>query len=160
MSTEIERKFLVNGEGWRQGAMGQSYRQGYLATGTAVTVRVRVAGERGYLTLKGLHAGLSRAEFEYEIPLADAEQILAALCVQPVIEKTRYRIAHAGRIWEVDEFAGANAPLVLAEVELEDETQPVSAPDWVGQEVSADVRYTNAYLAQHPYSTWRPSSDG
>lgn len=164
MSTEIERKFLVVGDGWRayagHVAPGVRYRQGYLPADSSVTVRVRVAGERGYLTIKGLHAGLSRAEFEYEIPLADAEQMLAALCVQPVIEKTRYRIPHAGLIWEVDEFGGANAPLVLAEVELEREAQPVSAPDWVGQEVSSDVRYTNFYLSQHPYATWRPDRDG
>jgi CYTH domain-containing protein len=164
MSTEIERKFLVIGEGWRasagRAASGVRYRQGYLPTGSSVTVRVRVGGERGYLTIKGLHAGLSRAEFEYEIPLADAEQMLAALCVQPLIEKTRYRVPHAGLIWEVDEFDGANAPLVLAEVELESEAQPVNAPDWVGPEVSSDVRYTNFYLSQHPYSTWRPEPDG
>lgn len=164
MSTEIERKFLVIGDGWRANiegvAPGVRYRQGYLPADSSVTVRVRVAGERGYLTIKGLHAGLSRAEFEYEIPLTDAEQMLTALCVQPVIEKTRYRVPHAGLIWEVDEFGGANAPLVLAEVELESEAQSVNAPDWIGQEVSSDVRYTNFYLSQHPYSTWGLERNG
>lgn len=161
MTKEIERKFVVTGEAWRvSAANGMPYRQGYLTTGTAVTVRVRVAGERGYLTIKGLHAGLSRAEFEYEIPLTDAEQMLTHLCSTPPVEKVRYRVEHAGLIWEVDEFTGANAPLVLAEVELDSETQPVTLPDWVGQEVSTDRHYTNAYLAQQPYSTWRSNPDG
>jgi adenylate cyclase len=161
VNEEIERKFLVISDGWRAGAApGALYRQGYLTTGTTVTVRVRVAGDRGYLTLKGLHAGLSRAEFEYKIPLADAQQMLTHLCSAPPVEKVRYRVEHAGLIWEVDEFTGTNAPLVLAEVELENETQPVTLPDWVGQEVSTDVHYTNAYLAQRPYSTWRSNPDG
>lgn len=163
MGIEIERKFLVNGNGWRtsigQAAPGVRYRQGYLPTDSSVTVRVRVAGERAYLTIKGLHAGLSRAEFEYEIPLADAEQMLETLCLQPIIEKTRYRVPHAGLTWEVDEFGGANAPLVLAEIELESEAQLLNTPDWIGPEVSSDVRYTNFYLSQYPYSTWKPEAD-
>lgn len=154
MGTEIERKFLVTGEGWRPGAQGQLYRQGFLSTEIGRTVRVRVAGAKGYLTIKGIRVGLRRAEFEYEIPLMDAEQMLADLCRKPLIEKTRYQVRHDGLLWEVDEFHGENAGLVLAEVELEDEAQPVALPAWVGDEVSKDHRYTNSYLSLHPFSTW------
>lgn len=154
MGTEIERKFLVKNEAWRVGAVGIPYRQGYLSAAKGRTVRVRTAGEKAYLTIKGAREGLSRAEFEYEIPLADATYMLDVLCIQPLIEKTRYALAYAGYTWEVDEFAGANAPLVVAEVELESETQTVPLPDWVSEEVSTDYRYTNAYLAQNPYALW------
>jgi CYTH domain-containing protein len=154
MGTEIERKFLVVGDEWRGDRQGTRYRQGYLLIAPERTVRVRLGGGQGYLTVKGPRRGISRAEFEYEIPVADAEEMLDALCVKPPIEKTRYRIAQGDLTWEVDEFAGANAGLVLAEVELEREDQPVHLPNWVGQEVSRDPRYTNAYLALHPYRTW------
>jgi adenylate cyclase len=154
MGTEIERKFLVVGEAWRELGTGTSYRQGYIVSDQVRTVRVRVAGDRGYLTLKGPTTGLSRAEFEYEIPLADADDMLRLFCVSPLVEKVRYRIPLGDLVWDVDEFCGANAGLVLAEVELQDEHQTVVLPDWIGQEVSGDPRYFNAYLAQHPYSQW------
>jgi len=154
MGTEIERKFLVTGQGWRADAVGVPYRQGYLSAAKGRTVRVRVADQQAYLTIKGARQGLSRAEFEYEIPVADANYMLDVLCLQPLIEKTRWTLEYAGHIWEVDEFAGANAPLVVAEVELEREDQNVSLPEWVGEEVSTDYRYTNAYLAQNPYAFW------
>lgn len=154
MGTEIERKFLVVGDAWRQGAIGVLYRQGYLCTTPERTVRVRVAGDKGYLTVKGSRTGVSRLEFEYPIPLEDAQAMLDALCVRPLIEKTRYRIDHGGLVWEVDEFAGENAGLVIAEVELEREDQEVSLPAWVGKEVSADDRYANSSLAERPFSTW------
>jgi CYTH domain-containing protein len=154
MGTEIERKFLVTGDGWRAGARGEQYRQGYLSTSPGRTVRVRVAGERAYLTIKGARAGLRRAEFEYEIPPDDAEALLAELCEGPIIDKVRYRVAHGGLTWEVDEFAGENAGLIVAEVELLTEDQAIALPAWVGQEVSEDYRYTNAYLSQHPYRRW------
>ncbi len=158
MGTEIERKFLVVGDAWRQGAIGVLYRQGYLCTTPERTARVRVAGDKGYLTVKGSRTGVSRLEFEYSIPLEDAQAMLDALCVRPLIEKTRYRIKHGGLVWEVDEFAGENAGLVIAEVELEREDQEVSLPAWVGKEVSADDRYSNSCLAERPFSTWGAGS--
>ncbi len=154
MGTEIERKFLVVGDAWRQGAKGTVYRQGYLCTTPERTARVRVAGDKGYLTVKGSRTGVSRLEFEYSIPLEDAQAMLDALCARPLIEKTRHRIEHGGLVWEVDEFAGENAGLVIAEVELEREDQEVSLPAWVGKEVSADDRYANSSLAERPFSTW------
>ena len=159
MATEIERKFLVTGDDWRGRSRGIRYRQGYLCADEHRSVRVRVAGETGYLTVKGAVAPvesgcLSRYEFEYPVPLADAEQMLATLCQGPLIEKTRYRIEVSGLIWEVDEFAGANQGLVLAEVELDSEDQHVSLPSWVGPEVSGDPRYLNSSLARHPWSDW------
>lgn len=155
MGTEIERKFLVVGEGWRVGAVGVRYRQGYLSTEARATVRVRLAGEQAFLTIKGPRVGIGRPEFEYPLPPTDAAYLLEHLCRKPLIEKVRYRVPHGGRVWEVDEFLAENDGLLLAEVELDDETQPVALPDWVGPEVSTDLRYTNAYLVDHPYNTWR-----
>lgn len=154
MGVEIERKFLVVGESWRDLGEGVVYRQGYLASRDGVTVRVRVAGEAGYLTLKGATQGISRAEYEYVIPLADAIELLDTLCDRPLIEKTRYRIHWDGLLWEVDEFMGANQGLILAEVELTDAEQLVNLPDWVGQDVSHDPRYFNVSLAKYPYGEW------
>lgn len=155
MAIEIERKFLVQGEAWRQGA-GLQLSQGYLCRDPARTVRVRIAGRQAFLTVKGLGQGaakMSRQEFEYEIPLADAQALLK-LCDGPVIEKLRRRIAVGGHVWEVDEFFGDNAGLVLAEVELESEDQAFERPGWLGAEVTQDARYFNANLAAHPYSQW------
>lgn len=154
MGTEIERKFLVKGDGWRGRAAGISYRQGYLSLGPIGTVRVRIGGDQARLSIKGPSRGAARAEYEYPIPLADAEEMLATLCVQPIISKTRYRIEHEGFVWEVDEFAAENAGLVLAEIELQDEAEAFPLPDWVGEEVTSDPRYFNSYLTQHPYTRW------
>ena len=154
MAKEIERKFLLSGDGWRVGARGTSYRQGYLSTVKERTVRVRTVGEKGFLTVKGLTTGVTRAEFEYEIPTADAHAMLEALCERPLIEKKRYRIEYGGLVWEVDEFFGENAGLVLAEVELEHEGQTVDLPSWIGEEVSGDPRYFNANLIKKPFTTW------
>ncbi|MEO0406085.1 MAG: CYTH domain-containing protein [Cyanobacteria bacterium P01_A01_bin.135] len=153
MGTEIERKFLVQGDGWR-GSSGVLYRQGYIPTQNQATVRVRQAGDKGYLTIKGPTANLSRAEYEYKIPLAEAEAMLATLCAAPLVEKYRYRIPIGELVWEVDEFLGDNAGLILAEVELSHPDTPVELPDWVSEEVSHDPRYFNANLAQHPYRHW------
>ncbi|MBD3222903.1 CYTH domain-containing protein [bacterium] len=154
MGVEIERKFLVTGDGWRdQADPGQVFRQGYLTTVAERTVRVRRAGDRAWLTIKGRPEGRVRAEFEYEIPAADADELLA-LCEPTPIDKTRYRLEHAGHVWEVDVFAGANAPLVVAEVELPDAGTEVALPAWVGQEVTDDPRYQNARLSREPYGTW------
>lgn len=154
MGQEIERKFLVISDRWKPPAQGVLYRQGYIPTTDNRTVRVRIAGDQGYLTLKGPVVNLVRLEFEYPIPLADAEVLLAQLCNPPLVEKRRYRISIEPLVWEVDQFLGANQGLVLAEVELTHPDQPVSLPDWIGKEVTEDRRYFNSYLAQHPFQTW------
>jgi len=154
MPIEIERKFLVSADSWRQGATGTLFRQGYLCTDPERTVRVRLAGDRGTLTIKGKTEGISRAEFEYPIPAAEAADLLDRLCLLPLIEKKRYRVEHAGKTWEIDEFFGDNEGLILAEVELESADAQVELPSWVGREVSDDPRYYNANLVQHPFSRW------
>jgi CYTH domain-containing protein len=155
MATEIERKFLVKDDAWRSLGRGTTYRQGYIYTENWTTVRVRLAGERGYLTIKGKRVGAARAEFEYPIPREDAEIMLETLCDRPLIEKVRYRVFHGDLVWEVDEFRGENAGLILAEVELAAENQAISLPDWIGKEVTDDLRYYNSYLARHPYRDWQ-----
>jgi CYTH domain-containing protein len=152
MPQEIERKFLITGTAWRS-ATGTLYRQGYLNRDKARTVRVRVAGEQAFLTIKGLTTGASRAEFEYPIPVADAEQLLA-LCDGPLIEKVRHIVMVDGTRWEVDAFLGDNAGLVVAEVELQTEDQAFARPPWLGTEVTHDARYYNSNLASHPYCRW------
>jgi adenylate cyclase len=152
MGIEIERKFLVSGEAWKQ-APGQLISQGYLNRDKQRTVRVRVAGEQAWLTIKGLSTGATRAEFEYPVPLADALEMLA-LCDGPRVEKIRRCIPHQGMTWEVDEFLGDNAGLVVAEIELESADQAFEPPPWLGQEVTADTRYFNSSLASLPFSRW------
>jgi len=152
MGIEIERKFLVVGEGWRQGE-GVPYAQGYLNRAAERTVRVRIAGERAFLTVKGVSRGATRSEFEYEIPTGDAEQLLE-LSDGPVIRKIRRIVEHEGARWEVDEFLGDNAGLVVAELELESEEQTYARPDWLGREVTDDPRYYNSNLAAHPFRSW------
>ena len=154
MAKEIERKYLVVGDAWRSLAVGTLFRQGYLSTVKERTVRVRVAGDRGYLTIKGITVGAVRSEFEYEIPRADADQMLDELCEQPLIEKTRHEIEAGDLTWEIDEFAGVNEGLIVAEVELEDEAQEIALPDWSGAEVTNDPRYFNSNLIAHPFSEW------
>jgi len=151
-TVEIERKFMVTGDGWRVGE-GERLAQGYLAAGPACSIRVRIAARQAWLTVKSAGGGRVRREFEYAIPPADAQAMLA-LCPEAPVEKIRYRVAHAGRTWEVDEFLGANAGLVVAEVELEDPDADVVLPDWVGDEVTEDARYRNANLAVCPWRTW------
>lgn len=152
MGREIERKFLVAGKPWQEG--GVAIRQAYLAFGPPVAVRVRIAGERANLNLKQATLDISRAEYEYEIPLADAEELLFQHRVGASIEKTRYRVPFEGRTWEIDVFEGANAGLVVAEIELEGEDAALALPPWVGPEVSGDARYLNTHLALHPYRDW------
>lgn len=148
MPLEIERKFLVTGTAWRT-PDGQRLVQGYLNRDKARTVRVRIAGPLAFLTIKGATTGASRAEFEYPVPLADAEALLA-LCEGPLIEKIRHRVAFGGLLWEVDEFLGHLAGLVVAEVELDREDQTVDLPPWVGAEVTHDPRYFNSNLVNRP----------
>jgi adenylate cyclase len=150
---EIERKFLVRGDEWRKLAAGLRYRQGYLSTVKERTVRVRTVGDRGYLTIKGITVGATRKEFEYDIPVSDAAALLE-LCEQPLVEKVRYRIPFAGLTWEVDEFEGANAGLIVAECELSSEDQKIEPPSWIGEEVSGDPRYFNSNLIAHPFTRW------
>ena len=154
MGREIERKFLVKGDGWRGAAEGVRYRQGYLTRERGRTVRVRLAGERGYLTVKGMTTGISRPEYEYEIPARDAAEMLDTLALRPLIEKIRYRIPFAGRTWEVDEFLGDNEGLVVAEIELPEPDAPFEKPAWAGEEVSSDERYFNSSLSRCPYRAW------
>jgi adenylate cyclase len=152
MATEIERKFLVHGTEWRQGEPVR-ISQGYLSREKQSTVRVRIAGKRAYLTVKGRTRGASRAEFEYEVPVQDAEELMR-LCAEPPLEKNRYTVKHAGAVWEIDEFLGANVGLVVAEIELEAEDQPFSRPSWLSTEVTEDPRYYNSNLIADPYKTW------
>jgi len=154
MATEIERKFLLVNDSWRQGARGQRYRQGYLSSEKERVVRVRTVDDTGYLTVKGATRGISRLEFEYPIPLADAETMLEALCRPPLIDKTRYRVPCSEHIFEVDEFHGENAGLIVAEIELGSEDEAFERPDWLGEEVTHDPRYANANLIAHPFGDW------
>lgn len=154
MGIEIERKFLVTSEAWRQQAGEVThFSQGYLCRDPARTVRVRIAGPQAFLTIKGKTTGASRAEFEYPLPVEDARQLLA-LSDGPVVEKLRHLCVVDGMTWEVDEFLGANAGLVVAEIELVAESQVFTRPAWLGEEVTGDGRYVNANLAVHPFKDW------
>ena len=153
MPQEIERKYLVKGNKWRALADGVFYCQGYIATVGKQTVRIRIIGDRGFLTIKGASKGQTRAEFEYQIPVEEAKEMLDTLCDRPLIEKKRYKIIHDNLTWEVDEFSGQNQGLIIAEVELESEDQEITLPDWIDREVT-DPKYYNANLVKHPYSQW------
>ncbi len=154
MAVEIERKFLVVEDSWRELAEGTSYRQGYLSTVKERTVRVRTIDDKGYLTIKGITIGATRAEYEYEIPAADANEMLDTLCEQPIIEKKRYKIPRDGFTWEIDEFGGVNEGLIVAEIELESEDQAFDKPGWVGEEVTGDPKYFNSNLIANPFTAW------
>lgn len=154
MGLEIERKFLVRGDAWKALAKPVTMRQGYLSVDPARIVRVRIEDQRAMLTIKGKAVGIERAEWEYVIPLEDAQRMLESLCVGPLIEKYRYRIPVSEFVWEVDEFLGDNLGLVVAEIELESSNQKFPIPDWIGDEVSHDHRYANSNLLKYPYSEW------
>lgn len=156
MGIEIERKFLVKKDRFQQLVRDLSperIRQGYLCSDPERTVRVRIKGNKGFLTIKGKTAGISRQEFEYAIPPAEATALLS-LCTGPLIEKNRYKLTLGKQLWEIDEFSGDNAGLLVAEAELTDEQQALDIPNWVEQEVTDDARYYNAKLAVHPFSHW------
>jgi len=158
MAVEIERKFLLKDESWKKDAQGNvidglKFRQGYLKTEGA-TVRVRLEGERAVLTIKGKTVGMSRSEYEYEIPFDDANEMLDQLCQKPLIEKTRYLRKEGELTWEIDIFEGENAGLYIAEVELSSESQQVLIPAWVGEEVTGDPKYYNSNLVSYPFSLW------
>ena len=154
MGVEIERKFLLAGEGWRRLGEPTLLRQGYLCSDPVRTVRVRIEGEAGVLTIKSKSTGATRGEWEYPIPLGEAQELLDRLCERPLVEKYRRRIEHAGFTWEVDEFLGENAGLVVAEIELPSEDAVFDKPDWIGQEVTGDKRYYNSSLIRFPFSQW------
>lgn len=154
MGVEIERKFLPCSDGWRSLGQPVLLRQGYLSLDPARVVRVRIEGDLGWLTIKGPSVGARRGEWEYPIPVQDAAELLDSLCQQPIIEKYRHRIVFDTMVWEVDEFLGANAGLVVAEIELRSEDQAFAKPDWVGLEVTGDARYYNSSLISHPFSSW------
>lgn len=154
MSLEIERKFLVVSDEYRKLAEPVHYRQGYLAVLPDKVIRVRISGDTSFITVKGRYSDTTRSEFEYEIPMHDAKAMLSDLCSRPHIEKKRFRIPFEGLIWEVDEFLGENAGLVMAEIELTREDQPFIKPEWIGEEVTYDARYRNSNLARNPFNTW------
>jgi adenylate cyclase len=154
MSVEIERKFLVRSNVWKAFGQSVSMQQGYLSTHPDRTVRVRIEGNAATLTIKGRTQGFSRGEWEYSIPLDEADALLNGVCERPLIEKTRTRITHEGMVWEVDEFLGDNQGLVVAEIELENEVQTFAVPDWIGDEVTGDMRYFNSSLLRHPFISW------
>src|SRR5699024_2738118 len=155
MGIETERKFLVANDSWRAAAeAGIAFKQGYLCADGPASVRVRIEGERANINIKQAVVGVSRAEYEYAVPLTEAREMLATLCVAPPVEKTRYRVPVPGHVWEVDEFAGANAGLVVAEIELDCADEAFAKPAWLGREVSNERRYYNHALALHPYRTW------
>lgn len=155
MGLEIERKFLVVGDSWRGRGLAQPMRQGYLCVDPDRTVRVRLAGERAWLTVKGRSHGSVRSEFEVELPAEDASTMLDELCLQPILAKTRTRVMHGAHTWEVDEFFGENLGLVLAEIELASEHEAIELPEFVGEEVTGDLRYYNSSLLKSPFSRWK-----
>ncbi len=155
MPLEIERKYLLKNDSWRDDThQGTEYVQGYIFSSKEKSVRARVAGDKAFITIKASIDGSSttRLEYEYEIPLDEAKEMLAKLCSEGKIEKTRYKINQEDLVWEIDEFKGANAGLILAEIELEDENRTFALPDWLGEEVTSDVKYLNSNLAKKPFS--------
>lgn len=155
MATEIERKYLVRDDSWRaQADQGVFYSQGYLSSDPKRSVRVRIAGEQAWLNIKSAVSPLRRLEFEYPIPAVDARELLHSACPTAPVEKIRYHVEHRGHVWEVDVFEGANAGLVVAELELTDEQEAFARPAWLGEEVSDDPRYYNMNLTRAPYTQW------
>ena len=160
MGLETERKFLVMDDSWRSQAEGTRYRQGYLNSDKERIVRVRTIKDKGFLAVKGMTKEGTRTEYEYQVPISDAETLLDEICEKPLIEKDRYRITIGGVIWEVDEFFGENKGLIVAEVELDNKAQVLDKPAWIGAEVTEDPRYYNSNLIKHPYSKWSRGSQG
>lgn len=154
MGSEIERKFLVIDDAYKQDAKVTHIRQGYLCTSVESVVRVRIYGDKGYLTIKGKQENYTRKEFEYEIPFSDAYQMLEGLCAGTQIEKNRYELLFEQKLWIVDEFLGDNEGLILAEVELDDEDEKISIPKWIGEEVTLDFKYSNSELSKNSYKKW------
>jgi adenylate cyclase len=154
MGIEIERKFLINIEKLPKLTNGYTIKQGYIPTRDFTTVRIRIQDKEAFLTIKGKSQGASRLEFEYPIPLSDAESMLESLCTTSLIDKTRYILVHKGHTWEVDVFEGLNKGLILAEIELSSEDEAFELPEWVREEVTHDVRCFNSQLIENPYLRW------
>nr|VFK54284.1 MAG: adenylate cyclase [Candidatus Kentron sp. TUN]VFK56264.1 MAG: adenylate cyclase [Candidatus Kentron sp. TUN] len=155
MPTEIERKFLIRNDDWRQQASkGTRYRQGYFPNSKTCSVRVRIAGDKATLNIKGATLNVSREEYEYSIPQNDAEEMLTQFCERPFIEKTRYLVENGNHVWEIDVFEGENTGLIVAEIELSHEDEEFELPSWVGRDVSHETRYYNVCLREHPYKDW------
>jgi adenylate cyclase len=154
MALEIERKYLVDLEKLGTLENGIRIKQAYLSTNKEAVVRVRVKNDKAYLTIKGSNIGVTRLEFEYEIPLTEANEMLDKLCQKPVIDKTRYLIDYENHTWELDIFYGDNEGLVVVEVELSSEDETIILPSWVKEEVSCDARYYNSNLMKNPYKNW------
>lgn len=156
MAIEIEHKFLLASDAWReQVSHSVIYKQGYLSSQPTSSIRVRISDNQAWLNIKSATIGTQRHEYEYEIPLTDAQEILDNLCLKPVIEKTRHFVTHGKHQWEIDEFDGENAGLIVAEIELKAADETFAKPDWIGADVTQDVRYYNNNLAKHPYNQWR-----
>lgn len=154
MAIEIERRFLVVNDSWKGETSGTQYRQGYLYFQTDGVLRIRIAGDKGFLTVKVLKDALSALEYEYEIPGRDAKEMLTGLCKGNPVEKMRYHVIYAGMAWDIDVFSGDNEGLVIAEIELKETGQEISLPPWVGEEVTGQKKYLNAFLFKNPYTKW------
>lgn len=155
LAIEIERKFTIKNDSWRQQIdKSQRYVQGYLAGNERTSVRVRIAGEQANINIKSATLGIFRQEYEYPLPLEDAETMLTDLCEKPVIDKVRHFVTYAGKVWEIDEFSGENKGLIVAEIELNDIEEQFELPDWADKDVSDDKRYYNVSLVKHPYKDW------
>ena len=158
MATEIEHKFLVANDDWRAlAAHTAEYKQGYLNSDETSSVRVRIAGQQAWLNIKSATVGTHRLEFEYEIPVLDANEMIATLCHKPLIEKTRHFVNDGQHVWEIDVFAGENQGLIVAEIELSAIGEQFNKPSWLGKEVTEDVRYYNNNLSRYPFSSWKNS---
>jgi len=156
MGIEIEHKFLVKDDGWRNEASHSvEMRQGYFTSHEACSIRVRLAGEQAFLNIKSATLGVTRTEFEYPIPADDAHFMLDHLCRKPLVEKTRHEVEHAGHVWEVDVFHGDNDGLVVAEIELTDANEAFDLPPWAGEDVSDQEKYYNVCLVDHPFKDWK-----
>lgn len=155
MATEIEHKFLIVNDSWREQVIRSvEYRQGYLSNNKNSSVRIRIAGDTANINVKGMTIGVQRPEYEYAIPLSDATEMLDQLCIRPMIEKVRHFVEFGGKIWEIDEFSGDNAGLIVAEIELESVDEVFDIPDWAGDNVSGVERYYNVALVRYPYAQW------
>lgn len=155
MAVEIERKFTLKNDNWRKDVQrSQRYVQGYLAGNDRSSIRVRIAGDKANLNIKSATLGIFRQEYEYDIPLSDAEEMIETLCEKPVIDKIRHFVSFAGKTWEIDEFSGENQGLIVAEVELYSENEQITLPEWVDEDVSHDTRYYNVCLVKNPYKNW------
>jgi len=155
MAIEIERKYLLSNDSWRENISKQvEFQQAYLANNERTSVRIRIEGELANINIKSMTLGRSRSEFEYSIPLADAQELINTLCTQPIVSKTRYWVYYAGKCWEIDEFSADNQGLIVAEIELDTEDESFELPLWVGEEVTHLERYYNMRLRSYPYNQW------